>query len=530
MCATPRHALIAATCGAVLAAVAPTGISAVASPAVPATTVACDQSSVQAAISHGGVVRFGADCNLQLTSALNVPRNESVTIDGAGHAVTLNGDVDEASPSRVIEVSHATLVVESLTIANGIAFGHPGSSGQQGADGISGTADGEDGKAGKPGAAATAGQSARGGGMLISRGSVVVAVGVTFSHNRVIGGTGGNGGSGGHGGGGAPGAPGGNSGHGGAGGTAKPGANGGTARGGAVFNAGSLAVVGGRFTANTAIGGSGGDGGNGGFGGTGGSVGCKHPCGGSAGAGGAGATGGSGGNGAQAAGAGIFSTGTLSLRQVAFDTETATGGEAGSGGFGGNGGAGGCVPSCAADGDGGDGGDGGIGGDATGGAIVSSGRADSRSTSFDGDAVTAGTVGASCYSPGRGCGGPAGSAGGPGGTPGKQGASGTNGAATHRDSDNSGTGLSPLRITTSSLPDGHRHRRYHARLRATGGIAPYAFGCRHLPRGLRCSAAGRISGRPRHAGRVTVRVDVADPFAATPTTDVKHLTLAVHPH
>jgi hypothetical protein len=51
---------------------------------------------------------------------------------------------------------------------------------------------------------------------------------------------------------------------------------------------------------------------------------------------------------------------------------------------------------------------------------------------------------------------------------------------------------------------------FHARLRASGGRAPYQFTVRGLPRGLRAAASGAISGRVVASGSYRLRVHVRD--------------------
>jgi putative Ig domain-containing protein len=76
-----------------------------------------------------------------------------------------------------------------------------------------------------------------------------------------------------------------------------------------------------------------------------------------------------------------------------------------------------------------------------------------------------------------------------------------------------------LAIASRALPLGHRGRSYAAALRATGGKAPYrwtkAGGL--LPRGLRLSSAGRLSGIPAGKGSFTLRARVIDGAGAAQT-------------
>ncbi len=67
----------------------------------------------------------------------------------------------------------------------------------------------------------------------------------------------------------------------------------------------------------------------------------------------------------------------------------------------------------------------------------------------------------------------------------------------------------PLSVRTAKLPRARAGRRYAARLRANLGTTPYRWRVRSLPRGLRLRA-GRIVGRPRHAGTYRIAVRVSD--------------------
>ncbi len=69
-----------------------------------------------------------------------------------------------------------------------------------------------------------------------------------------------------------------------------------------------------------------------------------------------------------------------------------------------------------------------------------------------------------------------------------------------------------LAIASRTLPTGHRGRRYAARLRATGGTAPYRWvktGGRLAP-GLRLTADGRLRGAPTRVGTYRLRVRLVD--------------------
>lgn len=69
--------------------------------------------------------------------------------------------------------------------------------------------------------------------------------------------------------------------------------------------------------------------------------------------------------------------------------------------------------------------------------------------------------------------------------------------------------VSPVRITTKSLPDGQVGDKYRKQLTATGGDGDYAWSLAAgstLPDGLRLSRDGVISGTPTESGRFTITV------------------------
>jgi hypothetical protein len=71
----------------------------------------------------------------------------------------------------------------------------------------------------------------------------------------------------------------------------------------------------------------------------------------------------------------------------------------------------------------------------------------------------------------------------------------------------------PLGITTTSLPNGTAKTPYTATLAASGGNPPYqwklAAGSK-LPKGLKLSSSGQITGTPMAAGKTTVGIQVTD--------------------
>ncbi|HEY7312208.1 MAG TPA: choice-of-anchor Q domain-containing protein [Gemmataceae bacterium] len=242
--------------------------------------------------------------------------------------------------------------------------------------------------------------------------------------------------------------PGGSGGGGGGGEGGERGERGGEADGGAIYNHGTIAIIGTSFTDNKAIGGNGGNGGDGGGGGNGGNGadGAKSNAtvaggdGGNGGGGGAGGDGGRGGDGGDAFGGAIWSDGTITtLSAIQFSGNEAIGGLGGLGGSGGAGGIGGNagngggsskgIPGGAGGrggkgGDGGIAGDGGIGGSSHGGGIyMTAGALTVGGSSFLPDALNVGNDATS----GNGGKGGNGGNGGTGGNAGSAGAGALNG-------------------------------------------------------------------------------------------------------
>jgi hypothetical protein len=94
----------------------------------------------------------------------------------------------------------------------------------------------------------------------------------------------------------------------------------------------------------------------------------------------------------------------------------------------------------------------------------------------------------------------------------------------------SGTGVAaavtPLVLTTSSLPSGAAGTAYNATMSASGGTAPYTWSLVQgtLPPGLTLSSTGSISGTPSAVGTSSFTVQVKDsaasPQAATATESI----------
>jgi hypothetical protein len=86
----------------------------------------------------------------------------------------------------------------------------------------------------------------------------------------------------------------------------------------------------------------------------------------------------------------------------------------------------------------------------------------------------------------------------------------------------------PLAITTTKLPAAALGRRYSGRLEAVLGDAPLRWRVvrGHLPRGLHLARSGRITGRPRRAGRSRFTVAVRDAGSPAQTAQ-ERVTLVV---
>jgi sugar lactone lactonase YvrE len=89
----------------------------------------------------------------------------------------------------------------------------------------------------------------------------------------------------------------------------------------------------------------------------------------------------------------------------------------------------------------------------------------------------------------------------------------------------------PLSVLTTALPPGRRDHLYFVALRAGLGTTPYRWTLTggRLPWGLRLDSAGRIQGRPRHAGRYPLTVTVTDSSHPTLTAN-QNLTLVIYRH
>ncbi|MDQ6604352.1 MAG: hypothetical protein M3Z19_16630, partial [Chloroflexota bacterium] len=152
------------------------------------------------------------------------------TLTIVGNGATIARSAAGGTPSfRFFQInSGATLVLNNLTLANGLALGADGTAGTVGTDGASGSSGNVSGGAGSNGGPGGVGVSAQGGAIL-NNGTLTVADGI-FRNNGAQGSAGGVGGAGGQGGNGI--FFGGSAGNGGAGGNAfasGAGGNGGSA-------------------------------------------------------------------------------------------------------------------------------------------------------------------------------------------------------------------------------------------------------------------------------------------------------------
>ncbi|WP_279165460.1 putative Ig domain-containing protein [Thermus scotoductus] len=90
--------------------------------------------------------------------------------------------------------------------------------------------------------------------------------------------------------------------------------------------------------------------------------------------------------------------------------------------------------------------------------------------------------------------------------------------------DPAGTGMEPLRLTSTSLPPAYLGEPYQALFSAEGGLRPYAFSLEgRLPQGLTFQG-GRITGTPREKGQFPLTLTVED---GAKNSRVQRLTLTV---
>ncbi|MCW2497885.1 MAG: hypothetical protein JWQ77_3809, partial [Jatrophihabitans sp.] len=171
----------------------------------------CTESALRSAVAGGGTITFSCAGTIKVSSPLAIPAG--TTIDG-GNTVAISGN----KQSQIATVAGGTVVLENITLVDGLATPKSGDNGTDGGDGTAGAGgkggvqgirsnfaptDGTDGTAGTAGTAGTsgkAGQAAQGGALAIAKGSDVTLTNVSLAGNQAVGGDGGNGGQGGNGG------------------------------------------------------------------------------------------------------------------------------------------------------------------------------------------------------------------------------------------------------------------------------------------------------------------------------------------
>ena len=257
------------------------------------------QAVFQNALNKGDTITFLASSSLTLTSALQITTN--VFIDGSNLSITISG----GNAVRLFNVaSNTTLIIAKLSLVDGkstngagifnsggnvfltncVLSGHAAS----GTNGVNGN-NGSSGNDGRNGTSGTTGM----GGAIYNLAGTNVLVNCTISSNVATGGNGGNAGNGGDGS-----QFGGNGGNGG---------GGAAARGGAIYNSGTVLIFNSSIINNHAFGGDGGSGGGGGAG--------SFP-----------GLPGSGGTGSIGQGGGIYNLGVVTITNSTFFTNTVEGG------------------------------------------------------------------------------------------------------------------------------------------------------------------------------------------------------------
>jgi Putative Ig domain len=89
--------------------------------------------------------------------------------------------------------------------------------------------------------------------------------------------------------------------------------------------------------------------------------------------------------------------------------------------------------------------------------------------------------------------------------------------------------VTPVSITTTSLPNGQQNTAYSGSLAATGGTTPYTWSVSSgaLPIGLSLSSSGVISGTPTGNGTSTFTVKVTDSTTPTVQTATQSLSITI---
>ena len=86
----------------------------------------------------------------------------------------------------------------------------------------------------------------------------------------------------------------------------------------------------------------------------------------------------------------------------------------------------------------------------------------------------------------------------------------------------------PLEMTTASPPKGYLHQPYEFQLEARGGISPleWEITAGVLPRGMKLSQNGHVTGTPSETGDFRVRVTVTD-SGKPPREESRELVLTI---
>ena len=225
----------------------------------------CNEAALRAALTGGGTVTFSNDCSITLSQQILI--NQPTTIDSLGHNVSIGG-----SGTVPLLMAANNLTLRGLTLTNGRA-------------------------------------PINGGALYVQAGAVVIATRCSFANNSAFATNG------------LPGTMGTTNSN----GTGNPGSAGMaglSAAGGAIYNAGDLALVTCVLSNNTVTAGGGGTGGSGANGG---------------GLFGLGGNGGDGGSGGLALGGAVYNLGNLTVINCLFTANNASGGNGGPGGTGGSG-------------------------------------------------------------------------------------------------------------------------------------------------------------------------------------------------
>lgn len=127
-------------------------------------------------------------CDLYLTAPLTVPASDSVTIDGSGSSVVLDG-LDQTTQTEVqVLTDSGNVTLDDLTVTDGCVAGPDGTGGAAGVNGALGSP-GSDGGSGTPGL------PGQGGGLYVADGASADVNNVVFTNDQAAGGIAGPGGA-----------------------------------------------------------------------------------------------------------------------------------------------------------------------------------------------------------------------------------------------------------------------------------------------------------------------------------------------